>query len=394
MSHQLINRSPDLKKLQDEGYSIKIIDSHLVVEDIPYLDSELRVQYGTLVSTLNLAGDKTTKPDTHVIYFIGDYPHMKKGGIIQAIKHSDGEKKLTENITVDRSFSNKHKDKPNGYDDYHQKVARYASIISAQAKAKDHTVTEKPFRVVETESAESVFKYIDTNTSRSGISAISQKLSGHKIGIIGLGGTGSYILDFIAKTPVSEIHLFDGDKLLQHNAFRIPGAISIETLKDQPYKTDYLKSVYDQFRYGIVSHPSYINDNNFDLLSDLDFIFVSMDNGEVKEKLFEYLYSLDIEFIDVGMGVQFGDEELVAQLRTTYANSETNDHISRSVSFKNLHDDAYSTNIQIAELNALNATQAVVKWKKMVGFYADYESEHESLYTVETNHLVSRSNGS
>jgi hypothetical protein len=36
----------------------------------------------------------------------------------------------------------------------------------------------------------------------------------------GLGGTGSYILDLVSKTPVNEILLFDSDDFLQHNAFR------------------------------------------------------------------------------------------------------------------------------------------------------------------------------
>ena len=36
----------------------------------------------------------------------------------------------------------------------------------------------------------------------------------------------------------------------------------------------------------------------------------------------------------------------------------------------------YDRNIQIADLNMLNAALAVVKWKKLFGFYADNESEH------------------
>jgi tRNA A37 threonylcarbamoyladenosine dehydratase len=47
------------------------------------------------------------------------------------------------------------------------------------------------------------------------------------------GGTGSYVLDFVAKTPVKEIHLFDGDIFDQHNAFRAPGAPSGEELEQR-----------------------------------------------------------------------------------------------------------------------------------------------------------------
>ena len=57
---------------------------------------------------------------------------------------------------------------------------------------------------------------------RAGISDLNAMLRGQKIAIVGLGGTGSYILDLIAKTEVSEIHLIDADEFVNHNAFRAP----------------------------------------------------------------------------------------------------------------------------------------------------------------------------
>ena len=51
-------------------------------------------------------------------------------------------------------------------------------------------------------------------------------------------------------------------------------------------------------------------------------------------------------------------------------------------------DNDYSRNIQIAELNALNAALAVIKWKKFLGFYVDIEQEHSSYYQIDGNHIV------
>ena len=68
--------------------------------------------------------------------------------------------------------------------------------------------------------------------------------AGERVAIVGLGGTGSYVLDFVAKTPVQEIHLFDGDEFLTHNAFRAPGAASLEALRRKPKKVDYLAAIY------------------------------------------------------------------------------------------------------------------------------------------------------
>ena len=59
------------------------------------------------------------------------------------------------------------------------------------------------------------------------------------VAIAGPGGTGSYVLDLVAKTPVRDIHLFDGDSFMSHNAFRAPGAASLEELRALPKKVDY-----------------------------------------------------------------------------------------------------------------------------------------------------------
>jgi hypothetical protein len=40
------------------------------------------------------------------------------------------------------------------------------------------------------------------------------------------------------------------------------------------------------------------------------------------------------------------------------------------------------------ELNALNAAMAVIKWKKLIGYYHDAEHEHHSMYTLESDHLL------
>jgi hypothetical protein len=51
-------------------------------------------------------------------------------------------------------------------------------------------------------------------------------------------------------------------------------------------------------------------------------------------------------------------------------------------------ENVYDLNIQIAELNALNAALAVIKWKKLCGFYVDDTFEHHSLYVVNGNAMI------
>ena len=63
------------------------------------------------------------------------------------------------------------------YQNYYEKVKTYADIISAPAKYLDNDVTEKTFIPVIDSTNETVFQYIDTNSSRANIELINLKFS-------------------------------------------------------------------------------------------------------------------------------------------------------------------------------------------------------------------------
>jgi len=74
MSQKLIDHSPDLKRLRDEGYALKINPGFLVLEQIPYVNNNKEIKYGTLVMGLNQAGNKAAKPPDHTAWFAGEHP--------------------------------------------------------------------------------------------------------------------------------------------------------------------------------------------------------------------------------------------------------------------------------------------------------------------------------
>ncbi|MFV0387697.1 MAG: ThiF family adenylyltransferase [Pyrinomonadaceae bacterium] len=391
MLHKLINLNSDLKQLWNEGYEVEISDNHLLIHHVPYLNSQGKINYGTLVSTLHLAGDTTLKPDTHVTYFIGEAPCYKDGRTIDAIINSTQTQKLTSQITVNHTFSSK---PASGYLNYFKKMSTYINIISAPAKSVDESVTEKTFKIIKPRKSKSVFNYADTNSSRAKISFISEKLAKQKIAIIGLGGTGAYILDLVSKTPVSEIHTFDGDIYKSHNAFRTPGATPIQKLRLRIFKTEYLKQIYSKMHRKIISHNYYVDSTNLEELSDMDFVFLSVDKGSVKEEIINCLESKGISFIDVGIGIQNVDDKLRGAVRVTTSTEQKRDHVRNRISLTDETLNEYAENIQTAELNALNASLAVIKWKKLSGFYHDFEKENHSEYTINSNLLTSIENDS
>jgi len=189
---------------------------------------------------------------------------------------------------------------------------------------------------------------------------------------------------------VRQIHLFDDDYFQQHTAFRCPGALSIEELKPGMRKVEYYQALYSKLRHGVIAHPYRINEANVGELREMSFVFLCPDSGELKDAIMTALEQAGIPFIDVGMGVHKTDGALHGILRVTTSTPQKRDHVlgNDRVSFAPaIGDNEYNRNIQVADLNMLNAALAVVKWKKLFGFYHDLEHEHHSTYVINTGKL-------
>jgi len=356
------------------------------VADVPYVNTQCQVVRGALVSELTVAGDKAARPSTHVVLFAGSQPCNLDGTFIGGLQHGETQQDLGKGLVVHRSFSNK---PPEGYADYYAKMTRYIAIVSAPARALDPNATAQTFKPIADPEDDSPFVYLDTNTSRAHLGAVTAKLMGLRVAIVGVGGTGSYVLDLVAKTPVSTIHLFDGDRFLQHNAFRSPGAAPFAKLDPAPFKVNYFREVYAHMHKSIVAHSEYLSADNVQHLAGFNYVFLCMDASEEKRQIMNWLLAQRIPCLDAGLGIQEVDGKLLGLVRITTVTTEKHDHRDARISCVATVDDDYASNIQIADLNMLNAAFAVIKWKKLAGFYMDYEREHNSLYTLSGNHLLS-----
>lgn len=386
MSTKLISRSADLSRLKEEGYDVEIRSGYLLIKHVPYVNSQRHVLLGVLVTPLDMANDVTTRPRDHTVKFTGEYPCRADGSPIESIRNASAEETLLEGLVARHTFSNK---PPNGYANFYEKMTMYVNILSGPAEKLEPTVTARVNLFVESADEDSVFKYMDTASSHSGTVVVNQKLELGKVAIIGLGGCGSYVLDLVAKTPTKEIHLFDGDRFLQHNAFRSPGAASSEELGPVPSKVAYYEKLYSNMRRGLVPHECYVDLSNVDELREMAFVFLALDRGASKKDIVAKLLEWQIPFVDVGMDVVISNERLAGMVSVTAATSYKHDHVQRSIPFVDADpNEDYSRNIQIADLNALSAALAVIKWKKLFGFYRDQMQEHQSIYTVDVNTLI------
>ena len=383
MSRELISHRDDLKRLVDDGYEIEVRSGHLILHRVPYVMCERTVKYGQLVCPLTVDGP----PPDHTMFFAGDYPCDHRGAPIEALRNSSNRQELAEGLWVDHYFSAKpHR---GNYEDYYHKMTHYAQVMGRCARRIDPAAIGRSGRLVLSSDPNDPFLFMETASSRAGITRLNERLAGDRVGIVGLGGTGSYILDYVSKTRVSEIHLFDGDQFQQHNAFRAPGPTAIQELEKRPSKAQLYQERYAKMRNGVVAHEIDVEVENVQVLADLDFVFVAIDHNGTRQWLLPTLTRLGVPFVDVGLGIEKVDDKLLGVVRTSFAETPRSSAAQRGQD--GLRDvGEYERNVQIVELNALNAALAVIRWKKHRGFYLDLGQEDRSTYTIDGNHMSNR----
>lgn len=302
---KLVSHNEDIRRLVEKGYAIAFDSGYMVIRDIPYLDAHCELQKGAIVATLVFIDQERVCQDDHQIFFAGSAPYNLDGTPVANL--ADRQANLTlspacTDVVVQRRFSNKPRPggKSRGFVDFFEKIESYVALICGPAMAT-YRVNPYTFRVQKELISDSVFKFHDTLTSRAEITDLSAKFKNDVIAIIGLGGTGAYVLDFLVKTPVQEIRAFDCDPFYIHNAFRSPGRL--ESAEFDQSKAAVYGARYENFRTGLSVTPKFLDVSCAEDLEGVTFAFVCVDKGSSRAGIFDLLISMGIPFIDVGMGL-------------------------------------------------------------------------------------------
>lgn len=377
MSTSPFARDPSTRRLLDEEYCLSFEGNHLIVERVPYVTAAKVVTYGRLALPVVFSGEVIQDGSgDHRIWFIGEQPCDALG---QPLPGPSPEAHAITPV-LSANFMISSKPKTGGtFDSTYDKVTSYVRVLSHPAKALDPTVTATPGAGWTEVPDDLPFVYPDTGTARAGLAALNSKFRGQRIGIIGLGGTGSYILDQVAKTWVDAIDLFDGDVFDNHNAFRAPGAADIGDLNLRPNKAEHFKTVYSHMHTGITAHAVHVSADNVELLSDCTFVFMAAADADDKATVLAELRLRGIPTIEVGMGIREEGGRLSGLLAVTHHFPDLPDGVIATGTSRG---DEYDRNIQTADLNCLNAMVAVVNWKKYLQYYAQLAPVDESVYRI------------
>lgn len=375
-----------LARFVEAGHSVSVEGAHLSLHNVPVLDQQGTIQLATLITEYSCTDAAMSVPSDHTVWYDGPEPYFCDGSsMLPAIKAADvAGGQLSPTIPAKYHLSNK----PPGYAGYalhFDKLMHYWDVLTASPAEREPSSTRLPARgSMSLGTSESPFQYEDSCSARGRFTATSARLAGHRVAIVGLGGTGSYILDHLAKTPVAEIGVFDGDVFEIHNAFRAPGAPSSREFGRA--KVSYFAEQYTRMHRNVVAYPMYVTEQNVAMLNRYDFVFICVDRGPVRRLITARLASRPVAFADCGMDLSLaGDQSIYGSMRVTLSTPEKSDHVAHRVpTTDDEGDDLYAQNIQVSDANNLNALLAVMRWKQHLGFYSHVSKPHQLQFMIET----------
>ncbi|RRH93624.1 ThiF family adenylyltransferase [Mesorhizobium tamadayense] len=368
---ELANHNRFVQDLEEQGYLLDFVGGYFLIYGLPYLNERGELAYGDLASPVDLSAEGVLDPPSnHQAWFRGARPHDQNGRQLR-LGGGAHKVKVAEGFETDSSFSYKLLDSAGqmrSYISFEEKVHTYVDTITGPALAVFPDAT--PLRAIEVKAAEqgTPLRFPDTLSSRYHMNDVSRLLEGKRVAIVGLGGTGSYILDFIARTHLAEIALFDDDKVHVHTIFRFPGFIP-RAIGSQ--KVEALGQQYGQWHANITAVPERVTEANIDRLRGFDFVFLAIDHGPSRIFIADWLSANGIPFVDCGMGLNRAPVGLNGVVRVTGVDRAAYEATARTVFLPGGDPEGgeYRRQGQIAELNALNAALAVVRFKQHFAIY-------------------------
>jgi hypothetical protein len=141
---------------------------------------------------------------------------------------------------------------------------------------------------------------------------------------------------------------------------------------------------------GIIGHEMKLGPANAHLLDYLDFVFLAIDSSIGRQALVAEMERKGLPFIDSGIGLVQTDVGLTGAVRVTTSTPAKRDHVRdlARIPMRSTIESLYESRAQVADMNALAACLAVIRFKKHFGFYLDLEGEHHSVFQMDGATMV------
>ena len=363
---------------EKRGWTIDVHQNRVSIVGVPYRKKDgdtgrCQVTVETEDDGLTMSAPEHGQGAAHTASLrgvVGGYAYQSNGEPVGNVLWTDSSNECVISIKLDEGE----------YADAWHGLFVYAASVAGEVGAAEREHIQRPFRFeILGEDALDLVKWRDRER-------------GQKIGIVGLGGVGLWILDLMSKTDVAEIKIWDGDEIEDRNLLRAPGWATQDAIGNN--KAEYFGERYQGMRTGISIVADYWRSegtpNDF---RDLSFVFVAVDKVDVRSAVCQKLVQTGVPFVDVGMGLERRDGQVRGSCQVFFSGKEPERwHVGIPTAEGVADRDYYE--LQLADLGALNAALAVGTWRRHIGQYEEEQKEWLIRYSIESNELLKRTEDS
>lgn len=381
MLNSLISHNEDLLQLKQSGHHIEIRGAYLIIKNIPYVEQDGAIKSSDIVTNLQIdpSTNKVKQPDEHTVWWTGKMPYTAEGKSLKedlCCGEWEEGRELGEGISVYMEWSRRPKQGKmyRKYKDYYEKIKTYVDFVSFHAESKMPGVLKVSLSGKNTKiDSNTRFEYMNTSSYRNGTKGIEDKVSDEVVAVIGVGGTGSYLVDILAKTDIKELHLYDNGVMETDSVFRLAGAVHKSEFNMA--KVSWHKIRYENVRKkGLHIYENKVDSQNIATLKKCSTVFIAVDDLEARRKIQKKCNEMGIFHLSVGIGVERegeNDNQLGGMIKVEreYKTIVVKQNKNAEAKQQQPINDIYKSNIQTAELNMLGAALAIIEWKIKKGIY-------------------------
>ncbi len=209
------------------------------------------------------------------------------------------------------------------------------------------------------------------------------------VAIVGLGGVGAWIADFVVKADPREVHGWDYDCIEPKNILRMPGGIDPDLWIGRP-KADWFQETYSLIHTNAHGHNVKVLPTNWqEVIEKFTFAFVAVDDAHDRMMVCDALADAEIPFVVVGLSLVRKDKRVKVSMRIVTAYVGVSSWREAIPQVGQAGQDDYGS-LDLPDVYSMAAGWAIQSWRKMRGQFWQKKREECLNYSASDQSLIVR----
>lgn len=214
-------------------------------------------------------------------------------------------------------------------------------------------------------------------------------LAQERVAIVGLGGVGAWIADFVIKAEPREVHGWDYDSIEPKNILRMPGGLDPNIWIGKP-KAHWFQETYSLVHTSVHGHHVRVLPTNVqDVIAGTTFAFIAVDDAEDRMMVCDALMNAGIPFVVAGLSLARKDKRVKVSMRIVTAHIGVSSWKGAIPQVGRAGQEDYGS-LDLPDVYSMAAGWAIQSWRKMRGQFRQQMREECLDYSADDQALIAR----